>query len=224
MSSTNLPPVPPITSAGLNDPVWAKWFRSLQARAAVSSTAISITAGGSLTSASSTAPDGTTTISLTLTPAGVLKSQGGHFVQAAFATAQSIATQTSVAGADSTVAFPSLGAAASVSLISNTFTVAQTGAFAVALALHLSNTGSSTDTVAVWLKVAGAVLAGSGAATSVPATYTATLSASTTITVVAGQTITVHWTTTTGNSSLTSVTVGPSATVPSASLVLSPLS
>lgn len=81
MALPPLPPVPPLTSAGFTDPVWARWLNQLRSAVGSISTAIVINTGNGFTGSVSES-GGTSTITLGITVTGMLKGSGGGIVAA----------------------------------------------------------------------------------------------------------------------------------------------
>jgi len=78
---SNLSPVPPITPQGFLDPVWPKWLTQARAAILATITAIKIATANGFAGGVATV-NGTATITLNITVAGILKGVGGALVQA----------------------------------------------------------------------------------------------------------------------------------------------
>jgi len=183
VANDNLPPVPPLTASGFQDPVWARWLKLLQRRVALSIVDLTVKVANGFSG--STITTGATAAELTLstTVSGMLKGNAGALVAATPGTDYALpskyghfhdtTTQSAAAATNTAITL-------NTSLYSNGVTIGSPtsrivfstpGLYRVFCSLQFSNSSASADDVSVWMRYNGADIAGSAGLATVPSKH-----------------------------------------------------
>lgn len=74
----NIPPVPPLTKLGFEDPVWVKWLNTLRQGVSTSVTALAINTANGFSGTVTPSGGGGSTVTLQVTASGILKGVAGQ--------------------------------------------------------------------------------------------------------------------------------------------------
>lgn len=230
MSDDRLPPTPPLTQSGFQDPVWAKWLDLLRKRSTLSLTNLLVKVANGFSGSVATSGSLGAEITLTTTVSGMAKGNAGS-LQAATpfvdympflpfgAFFGDAASQTAAAATPTAITFS--GTYTSHGLHWNSGVPSRIvcdvdGTFNAQFSIQLANSATADDNVTIWARINGVDIPRSAGVITVPAKHGSINGAIVSgwnlfFTLLPGDYFEVFWTTDSGTSSIVTY---PVSTVP----------
>lgn len=226
----NLPPVPPLTASGFQDPVWSRWLKLLQQRVTLSIAALTVKSTNGFSGTVATNATTSAEITLATTVSGMAKGNAGS-LQAATpfvdympflpfgAFFGDAASQTAAAATPTAITFS--GTYTSHGLHWNSGVPSQIvcdvdGTFNAQFSIQFANSAAADDNVTIWARINGVDIPRSAGVITVPAKHGSIDGAIVSgwnlfFTLLPGDYFEVFWTTDSGTSSIVTY---PVSTVP----------
>lgn len=230
----NLPPVPPLTSAGFSDPVWARWLKTLQQRVKLSISALAVKSANGFSGAVTTTSTASAEITLSTTVSGLVKGNAGVLQPATPFTDYmpflpfgafygDAASQTAAAATPTAVLFNGTYTANGLHWDSATpsqIVCEVDGTFNAQFSVQLANSGTADDNVTIWARINGVDVARSAGIITVPGKHGAISGAIVSgwnlfLPLFPGDYFEIIWTTDSGTSSIITYPVSTSPAHPS---------
>ena len=219
---SDIPLVPPVTAAGFADPIWPRWLRLVRAKLSSAITELEVASHNGLSGTVSRDSASLASLALGTTASGVLKGSSGSIVSAvpgvdyttpaSYISAISTANQSAAANTRTAVTLTTVTLSRNFTQpTSSAVQAAVAGVYNLQFSVQLVNPSTTADDVYLWAVLNGSDLPATNSICTVPSKHGSTdgsaiLAANIFVQLSPRDRVELYWATTTGTSTLKSVT------------------